>query len=210
MSLKCFPALKVSFFLSHLPLFRFFISPDPRSESIRLQCIECLLSFSRSLAIVLEMLEITVEQLYQQLTNHLIIVFTGLYLGYDLGLVFSRSTCFIQSLISSLVKHLDQQLIGNVINQILDCFSFSMVILLDLFSTRFPMDILPDLTFVTNNIAVYVERISPNNVTGKMCYVTVDSKSRLNDINCLPCRNNSSCGRQMVSSLYTWYKRTLI
>lgn len=94
--------------------------------------------------------------------------------------------------------------------KILDCFSFSMVILLDLFSTRFPMDILPDLTFVTNNIAVYVERISPNNVTGKMCYVTVDSKSRLNDINCLPCRNNSSCGRQMVSSLYTWYKRTLI
>ena len=107
MSLKCFPALKVSFFLSHLPLFRFFISPDPRSEPIRLQCIECLLSFSRSLAIVLEMLEITVEQLYHQLTNHLIIVFTGLYLGYDLGLVFSRSTCFIQSLISSLVKHLD-------------------------------------------------------------------------------------------------------
>lgn len=32
MSLKSFPALKVSFFFSHLPVFRFFISPDPRSE----------------------------------------------------------------------------------------------------------------------------------------------------------------------------------
>lgn len=90
----------------------------------------------------------------------------------------------------------------SLIKIILDCFSCSMVILLDLFSTRFPMDILPDVTFVTNNIAVYVERISPN-VTGKLCYATVDSKSRLNDIDCLPCRYNSSCGRQMVSSLYT-------
>ena len=86
MSLKCFPALKVSFFLSHLPLLRFFISPDPGSEPIRLQCIECLLSFSGSLAIVLEMLEITVEQLYQQLTNHLIIVSLAYTLGMTLVL----------------------------------------------------------------------------------------------------------------------------
>lgn len=75
------PALKVSFFLSHLPLFRFFISPDPRSEPIRLQCIECLLSFSRSLAIVLEMLEITVEQLYQQ--RIILLLFS---LAYTLGM----------------------------------------------------------------------------------------------------------------------------
>ena len=71
MSLKSFPALKVSFFFSHLPVFRFFInSPDPRRERIRLQCIECSLSLSRSHAIVLEILQITVEQLYQQLTNN--------------------------------------------------------------------------------------------------------------------------------------------
>lgn len=98
MSLKSLPALKVSFFFSHLPVFRFFVSPDPRSEPIRLQNIECLLSLSRSLAIVLEILKITLEQLCQQLTNNFIIVFTGPYFGHDLCPIIFQQKYLLYSL----------------------------------------------------------------------------------------------------------------
>ena len=73
-----------------------------------------------------------------------------------------------------------------------------MVILLDLLATRFPMDIVPDVTFVSKNIAVYVVRISQSDVVGKMCYAATDKRSRLEDIDCLPCRYNTSCEKQMV------------
>ena len=81
------------------------------------------------------------------------------------------------------------------------CFSFSMVILLNLFATRFPMDIRRDEAFVSKNIAVYVVRISQSDVVGKMCYATTDKHSRLEDIDCLPCRYNTSCEKQMVGMI---------
>ena len=80
-------------------------------------------------------------------------------------------------------------------------FLSSMVIVLDLLATRFPLDPLSDanVEFVSNNIAVYVVQIIDSDVVGKMCYVTSSGKgSTLKDINCLPCIYNNSCGKQMV------------
>ena len=81
------------------------------------------------------------------------------------------------------------------------CISCSMVILLDLLATRFPMDIITDVEFISKNIYVYVVRISPSDDTGKMCFVTTDKRSRLKYIDCLPCQYNSSCEKQMVGDL---------
>ena len=76
-----------------------------------------------------------------------------------------------------------------------------MVTRLDLFATRFPMDILPEVAFMSKNIAVYVARILPSDVAGKMCFVTRGKRSRLKDIDCLPCKFNTSCEKQMVGEL---------
>lgn len=75
---------------------------------------------------------------------------------------------------------------------------YSMVILLDLLATRFPMDLLSDMAFVSKNIAAYVVQISQIELVGKMCYVTTGTDSRLKDIDCLPCVYNTSCKKQMV------------
>lgn len=76
-----------------------------------------------------------------------------------------------------------------------------MVVILGLLATRFPMDFLRDVAFVSNNIAVYVVQISKSDLAGKMCYVTTGKGSRLKDIDCLPCIYNTSCMKQMVGIL---------
>lgn len=73
-----------------------------------------------------------------------------------------------------------------------------MVINLNLLATRFPMDLLSDMAFVSKNIAVYVVQISQIELAGKMCYVTTGKDSSLKDIDCLPCIYNISCKKQMV------------
>ena len=75
---------------------------------------------------------------------------------------------------------------------------YSMVINLNLLATRFPMDLLSDMAFLSKNIAVYVVQISQIELAGKMCYVTTRKDSSLKDIDCLPCIYNTSCKKQMV------------
>ena len=72
-----------------------------------------------------------------------------------------------------------------------------MVLRLDILHTRFPLDKAPDVSFVSKNIAMYLVKITPSDV-GKTCYVTKAKDSSFKNIDCLPCKDNAPCEKQLV------------
>ena len=72
-----------------------------------------------------------------------------------------------------------------------------MVLRLDILHTRFPLDKAQVVSFVSKNIAMYLVKITPSDV-GKTCYVTKAKDSSLKYIDCLPCKYNTPCEKQLV------------
>ena len=91
---------------------------------------------------------------------------------------------------------------NSFLNLCLPFISFSMVLQLIALHSRFPSDIGQIVSYVSENIATYLIPIKPNyHVGNKMCFVDTGIHSSFTNINCLPCKDFTSCEKQMVRHL---------
>lgn len=131
----------------------------------------------------------------------------------NLGHAIGRSEILNDNLVKTVsnIMETDEKLLRSAQERSKACSS--MVLQLIALHSRFPSDIGQIVSYVSENIATYLIPIKPNyHVGNKMCFVDTGIHSSFTSINCLPCKDFTSCEKQMAvdTSVYlpsSWYSQ---